>query len=70
MTSVKFPLPQNNSNTVYNPENDVNQLTETTITKDATDVSKEELKKRADEEAEKKAIEDAKPKKKKKKKNV
>ena len=44
--------PQDNSNTVYNPEDDENQLTETTITKDATDVSKKELKKRADQEAE------------------
>ena len=48
--------PQDNSNTVYNPEDDVNQLVETTITKDATDVSAEELKKRADQEAERKAI--------------
>ena len=48
--------PQDNSSNVYNPEDDDNQLTETTITKDATDVSKEELKKRADQEAERKAI--------------
>ena len=48
--------PQDNSNTVYNPEDDENQLTETTITKDATDVSKKELKKRADQEAERQAI--------------
>ena len=48
--------PQDNSNTVYNPEDDVNQLVETTITKDATDVSAEELKKRADQEAERQAI--------------
>ena len=39
--------PQDNSNTVYNPEDDVNQLVETTITKDATDVSAEELKKKS-----------------------
>ena len=48
--------PQDNSNTVYNPEDDENQLTEKTITKDATDVSKKELQKRAEQEAKTQAI--------------
>ena len=50
--------PQDNTDTAYDPNKDVNQLTETTISKDVTDVSKKELEKRAEADAERKAIAD------------
>jgi len=49
---------QDNTDTAYDPNKDVNQLSETTISKDATDVSKKELEKRAKADAERKAIAD------------
>ena len=48
--------PQDNTDIEYDPNKDQNQLTETTISKDETDVSKFELERRAEREAEKKAI--------------